>query len=230
MIDVHGPLGAVMRGVDAALEAILKGAVEEEGVDVTFKAPTRENAPEGKEQILNAYLYDMREDERQRGTGEVTLYRLGEDGPLTTENLGFAHREGVFGPLRYLTLSYVVTMWTDEIRDAHATLAKLFALFTATTHLKVELDEYLTALGASVAVSVTPPKADGTIPSEFWLSVGNTLSPSLHLTVTAPVTFPVPEPLVEVEVMEVETPVRPVQEDDEADESTADQPPGGREE
>ena len=61
--------------IDAALKALLKDeALGGSEVDVVFDAPTKDWAARRNAPMVNAYLYDIREDIRKRTRGMVNEY------------------------------------------------------------------------------------------------------------------------------------------------------------
>ncbi|MFH8793746.1 Pvc16 family protein [Streptomyces sp. NPDC017941] len=90
----------MIHDVDEVLKGLVGGgALAGSGIDVSFDVPSRDWAARRNAPVINAYLYDIREDvsRRQRGHQELR----------DTEDVVVRRRR----PPRWFRLSYLVTAW-----------------------------------------------------------------------------------------------------------------------
>ena len=163
--------------VDQALRGLIRGeALNGADVEVAFDAPTSEWASRRNSPTVDVYLYDIREDLRQRQRGLLNEYD--DEGHVTARHM----------PPRHFVLSYLITAWTQRPEDEHRLLSALLRCFLRHDKLPDELLEgSLAELGLPVAVTVAlPPKEDRSL-ADVWSALGGELKPSLDVQVTAPV-------------------------------------------
>ena len=168
----------------------IRGLLEANGVpggggELAFEAPTtdwtaRRNAP-----TVNVFLYDIREDETRRSTGNLEVLR-GDD--------VIAHRR----PPRWFRLSYLVTAWTNRPQDEHRLLSQALNCLAGHSRLPSEhLTGSLADLDLTVLVESGGPVSEGRAATDVWSALGGRLKPALNLVVTAPVAgtlTPLPPP------------------------------------
>lgn len=184
---------------DEALESLIRQALgpDNDDLEITFEAPVKENvSPEPFQPVIDVYLYDLHERIEQRQAGSVPLY--GE--PPRWFPPGRARQVSSHDPVRYLQLSYMLTVWAQRIQDAHEVLGALFSHLARQPVLLVEIGPF-TVAGNDVpwqqvpaGLTVGRPAADNRILTELWSSFENRLTPFLNITVTLPMptTLPVP--------------------------------------
>ncbi|MFI7499234.1 DUF4255 domain-containing protein [Streptomyces sp. NPDC049687] len=162
--------------VDEVLKGLLGGgALTGSGIDVSFEAPTRDWAARRNSPVVNAYLYDIREDVARRQRGQV---------PVRDERDVVVKRRQ---PPRWFRLSYLVTAWTKTPQDEHRLLSAVLANLIPREMLAAEeLPGALGALGLAVPVSVAGVQTESRSLAEIWSALGGELKPSLDLVVTAP--------------------------------------------
>jgi hypothetical protein len=166
----------VIHEVDEVLKDLLGGgALTGSGIDVSFEAPTRDWAARRNAPVVNAYLYDIREDvaRRQRGQAAVRDER----------DVVVRRRQ----PPRWFRLSYLVTAWTKTPQDEHRLLSAVLANLIPREIIPAgELPGALGALGLAVPVNVAGVQTESRSLAEIWSALGGELKPSLDLVVTAP--------------------------------------------
>ncbi|MFC4506909.1 MULTISPECIES: DUF4255 domain-containing protein [Streptomyces] len=162
--------------VDEVLKDLLGGgALTGSGIDVSFEAPTRDWSARRNAPVVNAYLYDIREDIARRQRGQV---------PVRDERDVVVKRRQ---PPRWFRLSYLVTAWTKTPQDEHRLLSAVLANLIPRELLTAdELPGSLGALGLAIPVSVAGVQTESRSLAEIWSALGGELKPSLDLVVTAP--------------------------------------------
>ncbi len=162
--------------VDEVLKRLLGGgALTDSGVHVAFEAPTRDWAARRNGPVLNAYLYDIREDTARRQRGHL---------PVRDEQDIVVRRRR---PPRWFRLSYLVTAWTKTPQDEHRLLSTVLATLLPRELLPpAELPGSLGELGLSVPLTVAGIQTEARSLAEIWSALGGELKPSLDLVVTAP--------------------------------------------
>jgi hypothetical protein len=166
----------VIHEVDEVLKGLLgSGALTGSGIDVSFEAPTRDWAARRNAPVINAYLYDIREDVSRRQRGQMAV--------RDDRDIVVRRRQ----PPRWFRLSYLVTAWTRTPQDEHRLLSAVLA--TLLPHELLPADELpgaLGALGLSVPLTVAGLHSESRSLAEIWSALGGELKPSLDLVVTAP--------------------------------------------
>ncbi|MFJ6675092.1 DUF4255 domain-containing protein [Actinosynnema sp. NPDC091369] len=165
--------------VDEAIRRLLKaGGVPGGGGELAFEAPTtdwtaRRNAP-----TVNVFLYDIREDQTRRSTGNLEVF---------ARDQLVAHRR----PPRWFRLSYLVTAWTNRPQDEHRLLSEALSCLAGHSRLASEwLTGTLADLDLTVLVESGGPVSEGRAATDVWSALGGRLKPALNLVVTAPVAGP----------------------------------------
>ncbi|TQM84984.1 uncharacterized protein DUF4255 [Saccharothrix saharensis] len=165
--------------VDEGIRRLLHaGGVPGGGGELAFEAPTtdwtaRRNAP-----TVNVFLYDIREDQTRRSTGNLEV--------LARDHL-VAHRR----PPRWFRLSYLVTAWTNRPQDEHRLLSEALACLACHSRLAEEwLTGSLADLDLTVLVESGGPVSEGRAATDVWSALGGRLKPAINLVVTAPVAGP----------------------------------------
>lgn len=99
--------------LDETLAAFLRAEVPlpEREVDVAFEAPDRDWGAAVTRPTVNLYLWDVRRNSDEREAGME----------LVKDGNGHKHRRP---PLPRIDCRYLVTAWTNELRDEHALLAE----------------------------------------------------------------------------------------------------------
>ncbi|WP_416985514.1 DUF4255 domain-containing protein [Streptomyces sp. T028] len=162
--------------VDEVLKGLLGGgALTGSGIDVSFEAPTRDWAARRNSPVVNAYLYDIREDVARRQRGQV--------GVRDERDVVVKRRQ----PPRWFRLSYLVTAWTKTPQDEHRLLSAVLANLIPREILSAdELPGALRDLGLAVHLNVAGVQTESRSLAEIWSALGGELKPSLDLVVTAP--------------------------------------------
>lgn len=162
--------------VDEVLKGLLGGgALAGSGIEVSFEAPTRDWAARRNAPVINAYLYDIREDVARRQRGQMTV--------RNEQDVVVRRRQ----PPRWFRLSYLVTAWTKTPQDEHRLLSAALATLLPRELLPAsELPGSLGALGLAVPLTVAGLHTESRSLAEIWSALGGELKPSLDLVVTVP--------------------------------------------
>lgn len=160
--------------VDEALRSLVKAeVVNGADVDVLFEAPTRDWASRRNTPTVDLYLYDIREDLRQRETGMIE--RRNEKGIVVERR----------PPPRYFKLAYLITAWTQRPEDEHRLLSAILACFLRhETMPDAALTPLLRDLESPLQVMIAYPPPENRQVSDVWSSLGGDLKPSVDLVIT----------------------------------------------
>ena len=174
---------------------IKKGALDPVEVDISFETPDREWSASISKPTVNLYLYGIRENHELRGTEWF----------VEKDRNGIATRKK--NPSR-IDLSYLITVWTNDIEDEHRLLwHTLLTLFRYPELPEELLSGQLT--GQQYPIKTTTAQPDGfRDPADFWTALDNELKPSINYMVTLPLDLDVAftAPLVKTKVVEVKPP------------------------
>jgi hypothetical protein len=161
--------------IDEALGNLLRSKVVPGGqVEVSFEPPTRDWAAGRNVPTVNAFLYDIREDQPRRSYGIVSV--RDESGAVVKRQR----------PFRHFRLSYLLTCWTRRPEDEHRLLASVMGSMVATEVLPIEGDGPLASRGLPAELVLAAPHGDARSAAELWTALGGNLKPSLDLVVIAP--------------------------------------------
>ncbi|MEU6996591.1 DUF4255 domain-containing protein [Streptomyces sp. NPDC046465] len=162
--------------VDDVLKGLIGGgALTGSGIDVSFDVPTRDWAARRNAPVVNAYLYDIRED--------VSLRQRGHSAVRDERDIVVRRRR----PPRWFRLSYLVTAWTKTPQDEHRLLSAVLATLLPHELLAAqELPSSLRRLGFSVLMTVAGNPSEARSLADIWSALGGELKPSLDVTVTVP--------------------------------------------
>ena len=166
----------MIQDVDELLRALVKQeALEGNGVDIAFDAPTREWVSRRNAPAVDLYLYDIREDLSRRETMWQSV--RDETGRIIERR----------PPPRWFRLSYLCTAWTQRPEDEHRLLSAMLSCFVRNEVvpaglLKGSLEGSLLPVLLTAAL---PPTEDRSI-ADVWSAMGGELKPSVDLIVTAP--------------------------------------------
>jgi hypothetical protein len=175
----------VINEVDEALRSLIRAEiVSGTDVDVVFDAPTRDWASRRNKPTIDLYLYDIREDIRQRSLGVVERR---DDRGVVVERQALP---------RFFKLAYLITAWTQRPEDEHRLLSAALATFMS---YDVIPEQYMTPLlveeGLPLSVMIAYPPPEDRQVSDVWSSLGGDLKPSVDLVITMPI---VPSTFIEV--------------------------------
>lgn len=166
----------MIQDVDESLRALVKQeALEGNGVEIAFDAPTREWVTRRNAPSVDLYLYDIREDVKRRQTRWEDI--RDERGIVVERRLR----------PRWFRLSYLCTAWTQRPEDEHRLLSAMLSCFIRNEIMPVELlSTSMAELGEDVLLTAAlPPTQDRSI-ADVWSAMGGELKPSVDLVVTAP--------------------------------------------
>ena len=184
--------------VDAALRALLRDeALGGADVDVVFDAPTKDWAARRNAPMVNAYLYDIREDVRKRTRGMINEYN--DEGIVVGRRL----------PPRFYNLSYLVTAWTQRPEDEHRLLAQMLLCFSNYEAMPPErLNGQIGRLGLPVEMRISLPPPEDRSFADVWTALGGELKPSIDVVLSVPLsparTFPAGPPVQEGPVVNLQ--------------------------
>ena len=152
---------------------IKKGALDPAEVDVSFDTPDREWSASISKPTINFYLYDIRENHELRGTEWV----------VEKDQNGIATRRK--NPSR-IDLSYLITVWTNDVADAHRLLWHTLLTLSRYPDIPEELLSGQLA-GQYYSIKTTAAQPDGfREPADFWAALDNELKPSINYVITLP--------------------------------------------
>jgi hypothetical protein len=166
----------VIHEADEALRRLmLRDAVTNSGVEISFDAPTKEWSARRNAPTVDVYLYDVREDLRRR---DVEYEEIRDPRGRVVERRP---------PPRRFKLSYLVTVWTQRPEDEHRLLSTLLACFLRHDALPADvLNGTLAEAQHPTLLSVAlPPSQDRSL-ADVWSALGGELKPSLDLVLVAP--------------------------------------------
>ncbi|MFJ6054787.1 Pvc16 family protein [Streptomyces sp. NPDC092307] len=205
---------SLMRQVDCELRRILGLS----GLPVDFATPDQKWTGDVATPTVNAYLYDMRERQDLRQTGTISLYADPTNGLTPVPTTPPTPKIHEFSPMRYLGLSYLVTLWGPNTSgsqiELHEELVKVYSelLLSPPITLAEENDRQLSLLPYAcsvVCLEVTPPSPDGRMLPELWQALNSPPKPAVHVTAEIPILSPMPAVLPNTVVTEVDARVEP---------------------
>jgi hypothetical protein len=166
----------MIQDIDESLRTLVKReALEGNGVEVAFDAPTNEWVSRRNAPSVDLYLYDIREDLTRRQT-------MWED---VRDDMGRV-KERRLRP-RWFRLSYLVTAWTQRPEDEHRLLSALLNCFIRHETMPPELlTGTLEGLELPVVLTAGLPLTEDRSIADVWSAMGGELKPSIDLVVTAP--------------------------------------------
>ena len=152
---VHRSLGVMIADVDASLRSLLRAtALHNSKVEVVFDSPTRAWADTVAGDVVDAYLWEIREDvARSRGDWEDVR---DDQGRVT----------GRRPPLHHYRLRYLVTAWGKTPVAEHQLLSSILGALADEQTIPAEhITGELASEGRPVFLSVAlPPEAAGGLP------------------------------------------------------------------
>jgi len=168
----------VIDEIDAALKSLLKQeALGGSDVEVVFDAPTKDWAARRNAPMVNAFLYDVREDVRKRTRGMINEYN--DAGVVIGRRL----------PPRFYNLSYLVTAWTHRPEDEHRLLAQMLLCFSNYEAMPPErLNGQIGSLGLPVEMRISLPPPEDRSFADVWTALGGELRPSIDVVLSVPLT------------------------------------------
>ncbi len=174
-------LDAMIADVDASLRSLLRAtALHGTDVDVVFDSPTRQWSEHLSASVMDAYLWEIREDVSRRHNDWEELRN--DEGRVT----------GRRPPLHRYRLRYLLTAWGGTTADEHRLLSSvLFALADEQAIPAEHVSGGLVEEGLPVFLSVAlPAEGDSPPPSDLWGALGVAPRPALDLVVVAPLPRP----------------------------------------
>ena len=184
--------------LDESIKQLLvkKGELDPAEVDIIFETPDREWATSVSKPTINFYLYDIRENHQLR-TMEWQVEK-GANGLATRKK----------NPNR-IDLSYIVTVWTNDIADQHRLLWHV--LSTLFNYPELPSDVLTGQLaGQKYPVTATTAQPDGLFrnPADFWGALDNQLKPSINYVVNVPLDIEMAftAPIVRTKVIDFKPP------------------------
>lgn len=162
--------------VDEVLRKLLGGgALTGSGIDVSFEVPNRDWSARRSGPVINAYLYDIREELSRRQRGQLPV--------RDARDVVVRRRQ----PPRWFRLSYLVSAWTKAPLDEHRLLSAVLATLLPHELLPAEeLPPSLRSLGFAVPLTVATAPAEARSLAEIWSALGAELRPSLEVMITVP--------------------------------------------
>jgi hypothetical protein len=142
--------------------------------NICFDMPDREWASKSTKPRINFYLYDIRENHEFREY-DWDIERKGNSKAIRKR-----------APIR-VDLSYLVTVWTNAIKDEHLLL--WYILATLFRHPVIPEDLLQGKLkGQNIKLSSQVAQPDGVLKNlaDFWGAMENRLKPAINYVVTMP--------------------------------------------
>jgi len=166
----------MINDLDETIKQVLikEGKLNPAEVDISFDMPDREWSGSITKPTVNVYLYDIHENRE-----------------LRDNEWGISHansRATKTKPPVRVDLSYLVTVWTNDIADQHRLLGHILATLFHYHELPEELLQgKLANLGWPIKTHTAQP--DGVLrnSADFWSALDNQLKPSISYVVTIPV-------------------------------------------
>jgi hypothetical protein len=160
--------------VDESLMSLLRAeALRGTEAEVAFEAPTTRWASGLTGPVVDAFLYDVREDTEKRQPHVLT----------SRDDAG--HTNGQRAGTRYFRMSYLLSAWTTQAADEHRLLGQLLENLI---RFEVVPDEHLHGRLEGAVVPITtalPPREDRSL-SDLWGALGGEMKPSLDVVVVVP--------------------------------------------
>jgi hypothetical protein len=161
--------------LDETLKQLLikKAGLEPSEVEVSIDIPDREWSTSISKPTVNLYLYDIRENSSLRNN-EWYTERNGNQATRKKK------------PSR-IDLSYLVTVWTNNMEDQHRLLWRVMAtLFRYPVIPQDLLTGELATQNYPVITSTAQSDGLFSNPADFWSALNNEIKPSINLIVTLP--------------------------------------------
>jgi hypothetical protein len=166
----------MLSSLDETIKQLLvkKGAVDTGAIDISFEMPDREWSASLSKPTINIFLYDIRENHRLRGT-EFSLTR--DQNGNTTKKKNASR----------IDISYLVTVWANDIADEHRLLWHVLATLFRYQELPEDiLSEPLSERKYPIITTCAQPDGLFNNPADFWSSLDNEIKPSINYVVTLP--------------------------------------------
>ncbi|OGO38166.1 MAG: hypothetical protein A2147_08030 [Chloroflexi bacterium RBG_16_57_8] len=152
---------------------IKKGGLDTSEVDIAFDVPDREWSASVSKPTVNLYLYDIREN--------LTLRKI--EWTVQTNGNSTTRRKNA----SRIDLSYLVTVWANNIEDQHRLLWHVMATLFRYPILPQEmLTGGLAGQDYPILASTAQPDGLFSNPSDFWAALDNEIKPSVNYVVTVP--------------------------------------------
>lgn len=153
---------------------IKNGKLDHGEVDIRFETPDREWSASLSKPTINLYLYDVRENLELRGT-EWIVQKNANNTATKRKNA------------RRINLSYLVTVWTNNIEDQHGLLWRALATLIKYPVIPQEmLTGQLAKQEYDVITHTAQPDGLFNNPADFWAALDNEIKPSFNYVVTLP--------------------------------------------
>jgi hypothetical protein len=162
--------------LDETIKKILveKGKLDSGEVDISFEAPDREWSASISKPTINLYLYDIRENHELRG----------HEWSIRKDENGIATRKK--NPNR-IDLSYLITVWTNDIVDEHRLLWHvMLTLFRYSELPQDMLYGQLAEQTRPIRTFIAQPDGLLNNPADLWTALDNELKAAIDYVVTLP--------------------------------------------
>jgi hypothetical protein len=166
----------VIHDLDESIKQLLikVGKLDHGEVDIRFETPAREWSAALSKPTVNLYLYDIRENHELRGT-EWIVERNANNTATKRKNA------------RRINLSYLVTVWTNNIEDQHALLWTVLATLIRYPTIPAEyLMGQLAKQEYPIITQAAQPDGLFNNPADFWAALDNEIKPAFNYIVTLP--------------------------------------------
>ena len=168
--------------VDASLRALLRAtALHGSNVDIVFDSPTQQWRDHVSGSVVNAHLWDIREDVSRRQNDWEDI--RSDEGRVV----------GRRPPLHRYRLRYLLTAWGGNVADEHRLLSSVLSALADEQAIPAEyISGDLVDEGLPVFLTVALPSPGEDANPDLWSALGIAPRPALDVVVTAPLPRPVP--------------------------------------
>jgi hypothetical protein len=151
-----------------------KGNLDHGEIDIKFETPNRDWSASLSKPTINLYLYDIRENHELRST-EWMIEKTGNNTATKRKNA------------RRIDLSYLVTVWSNNIEDQHGLLWMVLATLIRYPIIPKEiLIGHLGKQDYPILTHTAQPDGLFSNPADFWAALDNEIKPSFNYVVTLP--------------------------------------------
>lgn len=166
----------MINDLDDAIKQLLvkNGGLDSTEIDISFEMPDREWSSSISKPTVNVYLYDIHENRDLRNND----WSITQDGDVFTKRV----------PPARIDLSYLITIWTNDMADQHRLLGHLLGVLLRYHELPEEILNG-SLKGLEWPLRTFTAQSDGVLrnTADFWTALDNQLKPSINYVVTIPV-------------------------------------------
>ncbi len=162
--------------LDETIKQLLvkEGKLDLSEVDISFDMPDREWSGSISKPTVNVYLYDIHENLEKRNSEWTVVHDNGKATKTKAPNR--------------VDLSYLITVWTNDIADQHRLLGHILATLFRYPEIPEELLQG-ELVNPFYPIMARAAQQDGVLrnSADFWSALDNQLKPSISYVVTIPI-------------------------------------------